>query len=255
MNQQIVHMAAQVSTLDQYTQLAVFGSWGFTVNSACINAAMRYVPDEPVDNGIDTYTEYEAARRKLLQDAEISPLPGLLGLQREITQHIDEANGTARGLTDTLEFLTGNAPSKTQFEAEYENRRRLGMKPGIPLKAFVESEHKAALDRYHRLVTRGDDAVRLCETFTLEETSCSDAPEWLPEALEQKMIDKLHARWEKLELVRTNPRRRKADRDSAAADQMLIERVMAEYGEQPGFELDDASEFEAEAGDLTKIAA
>ena len=261
MNTNIVKMQAQLTNLDTWTQLSVLGSWNFIINSACINTAMRYVPDAPVDNGIEHFTEYEAARRNFLKDAEQSPLVALLTLQRDITGMIYEADGEGRGLDNTLEFLTENAPKRSQFEEEYEMRRRQGMKPAMPKKTFVDYEYERAINQFNQLVSRGEHAVRLCETITVEGAEHSDLPEWMPETLERKLIEKLHARWEKLEFVRSNPRRQKAVRDSAQADQMMIAKVLAQYDETPGFgdDVDEpqamATDFLEAAGDLTTLEA
>lgn len=261
MNAQITKLFTLMSNLDSYSQLSVFGSWNFMINSACISNAMRYVPDEPVDNGIEHFTEYEAARRALMKDADNSQLPALLALQRDITGAIYEADGQGRGLDDTLEFLTQDAPKRATFEEEYERRRRQGLRPAMPKKVFVDYEYERAVNQFNQLVSRGEHAVRLCETFTLEGMDADDVPDWVPESMEAKLIEKLHGRWEKLEFVRSNPRRKKQIRDAAAADQMMIAKVLATFGETPGFgddmdDNDDAVErdaFGAEAGDLTTL--
>lgn len=245
MHHAIAKLQSSISHLDTYTQLSVYGSWGFTVNSACINAAMRYVPDEPVDNGIESFTQYEAARRALIKDAEDSNLPSLLALQREITTWIYENDGTGRDLQNTLEFLRGNAPQRKRFEDEYEQRRRSGLKPGMSKKTFVDHEYERAVAQFNKLVALGEDAVRLCDTVTIENMSGNDVADWILESFEKKLIEKLHDRWEKLEFVRTNPRRKKQIRDSAAADQMMIAQVLADFNETVGFDADaaDADEF------------
>lgn len=234
-------MQAKLTRLDTYTQLSVLGSWSFIVNAACINQAMRFVPDEPVDNGIECFTQYEAARRAMIKEAEDSNrVPALIALQRDLTGMIYEADGQSRGLDDTLGFLTENAPKRATFEADYDNRVRLGMKPGMSKRQFVDYEYERAMNQHNQLVAKGEHAVRLCDTITVEDTrGYNDLPEWVTESFERKFIEKLHARWEKLDLVRSNPRRQKQIRDAAAADQMQIAAVLAEYGEVPGFTEDE----------------
>jgi len=233
-------MQAQLTKLDTWSQLSVLGSWSFIVNAACINQAMRHVPDEPVDNGIEQFTQYEAARRSLLAEADTSYLPPLLALQRDLQGMIYEADGQGRGIEDTFKFLTEKTPKRSDFEAEFDNRARMGMRPAMTKRQFADFEYERAMAQHNKLVARGEDAVRLCETITIEDTrGYNDLPEWMTESFERKLVEKLHGRWEKLELVRTNPRKLKQMRDSAAADQRMIELVLAEYGEQPGFDADD----------------
>lgn len=230
-------MTVQLDKLDSWSQLSVLGSWQFAINAACINAAMRFVPEPNDELGIEGYTSYEAARRTAIRDAESSQLPALLGLQREINSMIENADGAGRDIQSTFEFLTHNAPSRATFEQEYDNRKRQGLHPGMPKKVFVDHEYERAMAAHNRLVAKGEEAVRLCETLTFDDKlmESQNLPEWIPDAFEQKLIAKLHARWEKLELTRTNPRQPKIKRDAATADQMMIVQVLAEYGEKPGF--------------------
>ena len=257
----IKEMNAQLQLLDTWTQLSVLSSWSFMVNAACINQAMRYIPDAPVDNGIEQFTVYEAARRALRKDCENGNMPALVELQRDVVGSIFDADGQARGLEDTLEYMVGTAPKEAEFKAEYEMRRRQGMKPAMPLRVFVQYEMERAMNQYNLLVAKGEDAVRLVDTFTpptddSEHETKNELPDWITESFERKLIDKLNTRWEKLEFVRTNPRRRKSERDSAKADQMMIAKVLAEYGEEPGFaDMDDEDEPESSARPLNEPTA
>lgn len=244
MNTKIRSLQAQIAGLDTYTQLAVLGSWQFVVNSACINQAMRYIPDANDEPGIDGYTPYEQARRAALTEAERSQLPGLLCLQRDIESMIHDCDGQSRGLNNTLEYMSSNVPSRDRFANEYEQRRRSNLRPAMSKKQFVDHEMARALEQHSKMVAKGDDAVRLCETITPAYMESSDIPDWVAETFENKLIDKLHGRWEKLEYIRTNPRRNKNIRDSAEADQLLIAQVLAEYGEKPGFEGDQAATYD-----------
>lgn len=235
----IANLMAKVSKLDTYTQLSILGSWSFTANAQCISQASKYVPEAPINTGIEELTQYEAARRKLLTEAETSYLPPFLALQRELNGMVNEADGQARGIEDTLTFLTERGPNRAQFVREYDERVRLGMKPGISRKAFADAEYERANKAHNDLVAKGEDAVRLCETVTIaEHRGYNDLPEWVAETFERKMVEKAHARWEKLEMARTNPRYPKVTRDGAAADQMLIVNLLAQYGEVPGSEED-----------------
>jgi hypothetical protein len=250
-NHNIRHMQTLLSNLDSYTQLSVLGSWSFTINAACINTGMRYVPEVADASGIDGFTPYEQARIAAIREADTSNLPALIGLQRELVGMILDNGGEARGLDSTLEFLTGTQPTKDQFKAEYENRRRAGMRPAMPMKTFVDYEYERAMNQHNQLVAKGEHAVRLCDTLTIDiERGVDDLPDWVAESFENKFIEKLHARWEKLEFVRCNPRRRKEIRDAAAADQLQIAKVLSEYGEEPGFA--DAPDY---GDDDTSIAA
>lgn len=236
MTTNIKHLQAQVTNLDNWSQLSILGSWAFIANAACINAAIKMVPDADRTDGVEGYTSYEAARRKAINEADTSSLPALIALSRDIEGMILDADGDVRGIENTLQFLTQSAPLRDSFGYEYDNRVRLGMRPGITKRQFVDAEFQRAMDSYNNLVQKGDDACRLINTLTVHETrGFGDLPDWMGESFERKMLEKLHIRWEKLEMNRTNPRRTKQIRDAAAADQLLIEQLLSEYGETPGF--------------------
>lgn len=238
MNHKLNTMFNQIAALDTYTQLSVLGSWNYAVNQSCINQAMRYVPETPVDNGIDSYTQYEAGRRALLQDSDSSQLPDLLALQRDIQGAIEDNDGSAKTLSETLQLMMNSAPTREMMGAKYDDAKRAGMKPSMSRKQFIDYELERAVAMHNKLAARGEDAVRICETITIA-AEAHDIPETLMDRLEEKLIDKLNTRWEKLEFDRINPRLRKERRDSAAADQLLIETTLAEYGITPGFEPED----------------
>lgn len=236
----ISKMFAQMADLDAYTQMAVFGSWQYAVNSACIRQASKFVPDAPISTGIEELTPYEAARRALIREAETSRLPALLSLQREVVGLMYGTNGTPRQLEDTLQLMTEKGPTREQFGREYDERKALGMRPVMSRRQFIDAEFEQATKAFNALIAKGEDAVRLCETISIEDSrGFNDLPDWVGETFLKKMIEKLHNRWERLERDRTNPRKMKMDRDIAAASQQLIEKVLAEYGETPTFEDDD----------------
>lgn len=248
MDNRINEIATAVTNCDTWSQLSVFGSWQFIVNSQCIQKALRYIPDAPVNDGIHEYTEYEAARRKAQADLEQDAaqgdfrheLPAFLALQREIEGLIYEADGESRTISDTFEFISESGPDRNRFRADYDERVRLGMKPGLTKRQFVEYEYERACNQHNQLVAKGEDAVRLCDSVRPHaDRGFGDLPDWVAETLLSKAVEKLHNRWEKLELTRTNPRRTKQVRDSAEADQMLIKQALNQFGEEPGFTVDE----------------
>lgn len=228
-------LISKVSALDTFTQSVILASWMASVNASAINQAIRYVPDEPVDNGIEQFTEYDAARRQLRVEAEDgrSTLPSLIGLHRELFGYMDVLGHMAPATFEsTLAWMSEKAPKKETFARDYIERIRQGMKPGIPLQKFVEHEYEAAMRQHNRLVARGEDAIRLCETCS-EDTGMGTLPERLLENMERKMISKLHDAWMRNERTRTDIKRPKEIRDEATSNQTLICHVLGQYGENP----------------------
>lgn len=237
MNEQIKNLLAEVESLDMYTQLSVLGSWNYSINAACINAALRHIPAVPDENGIADYTAWEqAVRTARFEASEDGRLGELLSLRDAIMTAVEATSGEPRELDSTLEFMLERVPTAKQFEAEYEARRRQGMRVGIPLAKFVQAELATALERHAKLAARGGDAIKLCKQLLREDIrGDGELPEYIVETFESKMMDKLHARWEKLELVRTNFRARKQQRDAAYADQLLIKQLIEAHGESVGY--------------------
>lgn len=246
----ISQLQTKIEMLDTYTKAAVYGAWHYAVLSAAINAAMRSLPKEPEERTIDTFNDFVLEQQQTTQRAVERCVPGLMHLADDIATWINDNGGTPRTISETLDFMRGRNPTADQFKNEFEQRRRMGMKPSIPLAQFVEMELSLALRKHAEFVARGGDAVRLCETCAImaarevDEESVNDThtlPDWVLSTFEEKLISKLHARWTKLELQRTNWRAPQQARDDAAADQMLIQSLMIELGESPRVEEDEAA--------------
>lgn len=235
----IQEMQAQVTNLDAYTQKAVLGSWVYAVNSACISAASKFIPDVG-DNGIEELTQFEAARRSMKAEAETSQIPSLIALSRDLQGLLYEVGGDRAETEDTLAIMMQRVPTRKECEDDFDNRARLGLRPAMTRRQFVDYEYEGKLAKYNNMVAKGEDAVRLCNTFDVSNNvGYNNLPSWVAETFERKLIEKLHARWLKLEHSRTNPRFPKQLRDAAAADQALIVDVLSQYGEVPGFTEDE----------------
>lgn len=253
-------MAAQLQDLDTYTQRSVIGSWAFFVNSQCINQAVRILPDMPDEgDGIDGYTPWEGAIRtaqvKMTNDEEeggdfTNVLPAWVAMQRHISYMMTETGGDPSGVEDTYEFLTSRAPTRDRFEADFAMRVKMGMRPGITRKEFVNAEYARAMDQHHKLVAKGEHAVQLIDRLTLAtgtqvERGFDDLPDWVAETLNQKFVQKLKDRWTRLEMTRTNPRVNTSNRDAAEGDQLLIVEALKAFDEVPHEPLEDDDEQES----------
>lgn len=237
-------MFSQIDMLDTYSQLSILGSWQYATNSAAINAALKLIPEKGDVNDIDSANEFYAALKAAYADAlENDQFCAMIALSADVATATSGV-GEVRNLEDTLAFMQGRKPTEAQFIAEYENRRRSGMRPGIPVKKFVATELASAMQNYNRLMTKGVDAIALIDYVRAhtEETTYDCLPEWMAEALQQKLVEKLHARWEKLESNRTNLRLKKNRRDSAEADQLLVASVLTAHGEKVGYSQEELDE-------------
>ena len=237
---------AKIADLDEYTQRSVYGAWQYFANSQCISQLVRKLPDTPRDSGIDGYTTYEHQLRVLKDSLAVeegdfqSPIGAFIALQRDIHASLLEIGADSRDLEDTHAFLCERKPSKSQFEAEYAERVRLGMRPGITRTQFVEHELARAMDQHDKLVAKGQDAIQMLNSIVVPETrSYDDLPDWAFDALKNKLIQKLHDRWMKLELTRTNPRTMKQRRDEAEGNQILITELLKDFGEVPGMPVEE----------------
>lgn len=239
----VLRLHDKIAILDLGTLSKILPSWGFITNAQTINQAMRFVPEHSGDaEGIEGYSAYEIARRELIKEAEHSVLPSLINLQRMIWGWMIDA-GISRTITqestldylnNTLKFISKGSPNAEPFKEEWRLRKAQMPDFAIPMEAFVKYELDRAMNQYNQLLAKGDDAIRLIDTLSLDCRS-DDIPEWMPDAFEQKMLDKLHSRWCDLEMERTAIRGEKRRRDIAKANQLMVVALLNEYGETPDF--------------------
>lgn len=262
-------ITAQLADLDVYTQRSVIGSWAFFVNSQCINQGVRILPDVPEEGeGIEGYTAWEGAirtaERKLVDGerngGDFAPqLPAWVALQRFISFMMVESGGEASTIQSTFDYLSERSPTRQRFENEFAMRVKMGMRPGITRKEFVDSEYARAMDQHVKLMAKGEHAVQMLDRMVLAtgakvERGFDDLPDWVAETLQQKLVQKLKDRWTRLEITRTNPRVNAANRDAAEGDQFLIVEVLKAYGEvphEPVVHEEDELELELEAAAAT----
>lgn len=257
-NTRINELFIDLNSLDIYSQKAVLRAWHYAANAACLTAAMRYVTDAPDAGGIDGFNKYEAARSAAVNDADESNLPALLQLQSDIDTALSELADTPRSFSDTLQFMQSTQkPTREQCIAEYKYRTDMGSQPRMTVNQFVDFEFERKMQQYERLLARGDDAARLCETMSFDHNrGYNDIPEWLIDKLETKLVEKLHACWSRFETTVSNPRMTARIRDTATADQLLVGKVLAKYDVDPATVAIKQSPdvpFETAAGDLSSI--
>lgn len=247
MQKEINEFAAKLADLDTFTQRSVLGSWSFFINSQCINQGVRALPDVPDEGeGIDGYTPWEGAIRtaqvKLSEQAQTEggdmqpTLPAWIALHRYVSHMMTETGGDPSTVLSTYEFLSEKGPTRERFEADFAMRVKMGMRPGISRKDFVDGEYQRALDQHQRMLAKGEHAVQLIERLTLAtsgqvERGFDDLPEWVLETLQQKLVQKLKDRWTRLEIQRTNPRVNVQNRDAAEGDQLLIREALKSFDE------------------------
>lgn len=117
-------MLSYISEADQYTQLAIYGSWMFSLTSRCIDNAMTHMPRLPdVGSGVDAAAAYEHAERSLLEDMQRTEgdyqrtLPGMIALRAEIGGLLEEQGGEVRSWENTATFKASlNSQSKPPSE-------------------------------------------------------------------------------------------------------------------------------------------
>lgn len=215
--------AAIVSGLTQWDIASVMGSWNFAVNAALINNIIRALPPVRESSGADGSAEYLDAIQYLINHPD-QQLIAYRGVQTLIQEVMDNYTSlVASSMEDTLAFMLTTPPTSAQFEREYDHRKKNGG-IRITMKQFVESELAQAKQRFEILRNHGGEAIMIANQ--IEAGDPDTAPEWLVEALHDKMHDKLTERWNKLEIRSSNPRIKQTDRDEAVADQLAIEAVI-----------------------------
>jgi hypothetical protein len=244
MNSDISKALNAVSRLDSWDVQSVLGGVNYIVQQAAINTAVRMLPPLPEEgSGIEGYTAWEQKMREPEIREAVAPIVGIANHVKDVLNEYTDM--TPSEYNDVLTFMVQRPPQRATFEAEYNNRKRLGMRPGMPMSVFVDMELAQAEGRHKQLLAKGEAAINLLHSI---EGNDASAPEWLYEAIAAKIQQKLEQRWMRAELRRTNPKITKQDRDLAAANQKLIEDVIKELGgEVPSYADQQAAEDEMEA--------
>lgn len=232
MNSKIEAALNAVTKLDSWDIQSILGGVNYITRQAAINTVVRMIPEPPEEgSGLEGFTAWE----QHMKDPEIKKAASpIVGIAERVTSVLNEYTDLPPSqYEDVLAFMLQRPPQRATFQAEYDNRKRLGMRPAMPMSTFVDMEYATALTRHQHLVSKGEAAVHLLHSV---EGSSESAPEWLDEAIYTKVQQKLEQRWMRAELRRTNPKITKADRDLAEANQLLIESVIEELGGQkPSF--------------------
>lgn len=244
MNSEITKIISEVSKLDSWDILSALGGCNFACRQAAINTTVRMIPNLPPEgSGVEGFTAWE----QQMKNPEIKKaVAGMVYLADLFTDTLNEYTDTPPShFEEVLQFMVSRPPSRDTHVRDYDNRKRLGMRPAMPMSQFVEAEYAQALKRHQDVVAKGEAAVQLLNGI---EGADEPVPEWLYEAIHQKVLSKLNDRWNRAEMRRTNPRITKNDRDTAEANQRMIEACIKELGgDVPSFqaELDAQDDVEA----------
>jgi hypothetical protein len=222
----------ELTKLESWDIASVLGSWQFVLSRAALNQAIRLIPDLPPEgSGIEAASQYGEDLRKIMNGDVPSELEALVAMNIEINEALDNyANVPSRSFEDTYQYLRGQAPKQNTFINDYNMRKRQGIKMNVSLRDFVNGEMQQALRNYQVLLAKGQDAVALLDKIAESGPSLGDGPEWLEETLFQRAVAKLQERYTRLEIRRTNPRVNTAQRDEAAASQVLIAKTIGYFG-------------------------
>lgn len=232
MHAQFTKALNEITKLDSWDIQATLGAVNYLALQSAINQAVRLLPAPPEEgSGIEDFTRWEQNMQKPEIREAVAPI---LGYAEKAQEVLNEYTTTEPfDFQHVLDFMTSRPPQRATFEAEYNQRKKLGMRPGIPISKFVEMEYAQAMQRHARLVAIGETAVHVLSQMRGNDAT---APDWFMEAIEAKIMQKLEQRWERAEMRRTNPRITKEQRDLAEANQALIVGVIeALGGKKPDF--------------------
>lgn len=226
MNSGIEKALAEVTKLDSWDILSILGGVNYITQQAAINQVVRKLPEPPEEgSGLENFTAWEQAMRNPEIKQAVAPLVGIADRVKDVLNEYTDSPPTE--YEKVLEFMLSRPPQRETFKAEYDNRKKLGMRPSMPMSTFVDMEYQAAMARHAHLVAKGEAAVHLLQNM---DGSDGEAPEWMYESIHQKIGQKLEQRWMHAEVRRTNPKISKDKRDEAEANQTMISKVMQELG-------------------------
>jgi hypothetical protein len=222
-----------VMELDKFTKISVLNSVKFLLNMNCIRQALRILPDniEKTSDGRDLYDHLLAKTMDEYEhEGDYAPtLPAFIALNEYLRTTMYDDMLEPSTMESTLEFMTKNPPKATDFEADYDARVAAGMRPGINKREFCQMQLDDAVKQHRQLEERGQAAIQFCEDLAVhQDRGFGDLPDWAVDAIYSKIVDKLAARWSKLDIRRTGLKMKPADRTEAEADQTLIEFVYEE---------------------------
>lgn len=245
MNSRMEKILAEVTKLDSWDILSILGGVSYLLQRNAINQTINKLPDAPPEgSGIDGYASFaEKEAMPSIREA-VAPLVGLADRVKEVLNDYTDAPLTE--YDKVYAFLTERPPQRETHVREYDQRKKLGMRPSMPMKDFVDEEHKRALTRFEALKAKGGDAVRILSNL---DGTDGNVPEYIYEQIENKISQKLEERWKHAEIRRTNPRFSKEQRDEAEANQMMICTVMKELG----YKTPDYSKEIGEADEVDKF--
>lgn len=235
MNANIEKSLNLITKLDSWDIQSILGGVNFTARMAAINNVVRQLPELPEDaSGVEKYTSWEQKMKEPKIREDVAPI---IGIVERVTHVLDEyTDQKPSEYEDVLAFMVQRPPRRETFINDYNRRKALGMRPAMPMGTFVDMEMVTALKRHADLEAKGQAAVHLLHQIDGNDAT---APEWLYEAIEAKIHQKLHERWMRAEMRRTNPKINKQERDLAEANQTLIKSVILELGgEEPSFKED-----------------
>jgi hypothetical protein len=231
-----------VVKLDSWDIQSALGAVNYLALQTAINMAVRLLPPNPPEaSGVEGFTAWE----QKIKTGDIKEAVGpVLGYAERAQDVLNEYTTVSPfDYQHVLDFMTQRPPRQETFINEYNQRKAMGMRPGVPMSVFVAEEYKLAMQRHDHLVAVGQTAIHLLSNMDGNDAS---APDWFIEAVEAKVLQKLEQRWQKNEMRRTNPRISKSQRDEAEANQKLIVQTIEELGgKKPDFSAEMAAEDEA----------
>ena len=221
--------------LDKYTQMSVFASWRGYTNMQCISQAMKLLPYHGIEKTVDGREEYDRLVQKTMEEyenmeSEFRPvLPAFIAFNDYLREVMYNNMIDVRSLEDTLEFMGSRETTASSFEAEYDNRVRQGMRPGISKREFCEMKVLEAENRTHNTEETGQAAIQFIEDLNVhQDRGFGDLPDWAITKLYEKLSDALNRRRAKLDDRRTNLSLPESARMEAEADETMLEFVYQE---------------------------
>lgn len=248
---------------DDYTQSSVFGACHWQAAGAAINYALRIIKQgEPEEgSGIDGFTRW-MERVAALSAQEMADLKAL----GEVAEKFASLAGDVMMDSPTIESSIATriklfAPSMEASAKRYDDLRRAGERFTVKKAEWVAEDYKDALEQHVVLVNHADTVSGLINRalrdgtdddqhaweITRKERSVrpvgheADAgeivhhrlPEWLPERLTDKAIEKLFNRHDIVSQRATSTRLKTKVRQEAQGDLFRIDTALKALGEEP----------------------
>lgn len=255
-----------VDRCDDWTQSSALGSIYYATAAAAVNAAMRIVSANDVEegSGIDGFARY-MERVAVLEPQQWADLYSLASIADKVANALNKSSSNEASFETHIAFRTSDErkPTRESVEADYAQRRRSGERFKESKAEWVSNQFTSQMAAFEKLKAHAQEAVTMLnrclrddptravedwesqyidtpnrvhdrpEEFEMSAVEWGRVPDYLMEHVMDKALAKLYDRREKTETFYQRPKMSDAIKNSTLGDLFNIEAALVDLGETP----------------------